>query len=63
VEKIKKENSDFEDKIIKVDIDEDATLAERFSVQSIPTLLFIKDGKMEMKKGNQAESVLVKWFD
>ena len=32
-------------KIIKVDVDELPPLAERYGVQAIPTLLYVKDGK------------------
>ena len=33
-------------KVAKVDIDEQPSLAERYDVQSIPTLLLFKDGKV-----------------
>ena len=33
-------------KVAKVDIDEHPSLAERYDVQSIPTLLLFKDGKI-----------------
>jgi len=33
-------------KIIKVDVDELPPLAERYGVQAIPTLLYLKDGKI-----------------
>ena len=32
-------------KVGKLDIDENSTLAERFSIHSIPSLLFFEDGK------------------
>lgn len=32
-------------KIVKVDVDENSNLASRFSVMSIPTLVFFKEGK------------------
>jgi thioredoxin 1 len=63
VDKIKKENPDFDDKIIKIDVDADPTLSERFNVMSIPTLLFLKNGEIEIKKGNQDEKVLLSWFE
>lgn len=33
-------------KVAKVDIDEHPALAERYSVQSIPTIMLFKDGKV-----------------
>jgi thioredoxin 1 len=34
-------------KVGKIDIDENMGLAQKYGVQSIPTLLFFKDGKVE----------------
>lgn len=36
--------------LVKVNIDEDRDIAARFSVSSIPTFLFIKDGKVVAKE-------------
>jgi thioredoxin 1 len=33
-------------KVVKVDIDQDPQLANEYNVRSVPTLLFIKDGKV-----------------
>jgi len=33
-------------KIVKVDVDQDAELAQRFQVESLPTLLIVKDGRV-----------------
>ncbi len=33
-------------KIVKVDIDEERSLAEKYRVESIPTLMFFKEGKL-----------------
>lgn len=43
---------EFSDKclLVKVNIDEDRDIAARFSVSSIPTFLFIKDGKVMAKE-------------
>jgi thioredoxin 1 len=43
--------STYEGKIIvgKINIDEEAGLAQRFGVMSIPTLILFKDGKIEKK--------------
>jgi len=32
-------------KIVKVDVDASATVAMKFAIRSIPTLVFLKDGK------------------
>jgi thioredoxin 1 len=32
-------------KVVKVDIDQDLQLAERYNIQTVPTLVLIKDGK------------------
>lgn len=46
-------------KIAKCDIDENPELAEQFGVQSIPTLLFFKDGKVVDKSiGFQGKEAL-----
>lgn len=46
-------------KIVKLDVDENPHTAEQFSVQSIPTLVFIKNGKeLERLNGFQAKEVL-----
>lgn len=45
--------------IIKVDVDKYPSLASRFDVKSIPTLVFLRDGKMyDRTVGVTAESVL-----
>lgn len=33
-------------KVVKVDIDQDPQLANEYDIHSVPTLLFIKDGKV-----------------
>ncbi len=47
VDEIAEETDDV--KIGKVNIDEQPELAEKFGVMSIPTLIFIKDGKVDDK--------------
>jgi thioredoxin 1 len=38
--------------VAKVDVDDNRALAERFKIQSIPTLILFKDGKaVDMKIG------------
>ncbi|MBU8849282.1 MAG: thioredoxin [Desulfobacterales bacterium] len=50
--------------IIEINIDEHRTLATKYMVQSIPTLIIFKDGK-EIKRfvGLQSESTIVKSLD
>ncbi|MFT6215284.1 MAG: thioredoxin 1 [Roseivirga sp.] len=38
-------------KIIKVDIDKNQPLAQKFGIRSIPTMMLFKDGKELWKKG------------
>jgi thioredoxin 1 len=48
-------------KIAKVDVDESPTLATSFGVRSIPTLLFVKDGKLrDQQIGAISKSEIVK---
>lgn len=50
-DKIKKTNLT----IFKVDIDQERELMKRYGVKSIPTLLYIKDGKvLAMKRGKKS---------
>ncbi|MBC2704423.1 thioredoxin [Desulfobacula sp.] len=50
--------------IIEINIDEHRTLATKYSVQSIPTLILFKDGK-EIKRfvGLQSEITIAKSLD
>lgn len=36
-------------KVVKVNVDEEQALAQQFGIQSIPTLLFVKDGEVKDK--------------
>jgi len=62
VEKIKSDHPELVDKITKIDIDEDQDLAQRFSVMSVPTVLYVKAGEVSVLKGVQSESSLLSWF-
>lgn len=50
--------------IIEINIDEHRTLATKYMVQSIPTLIIFKDGK-EIKRfvGLQSETTIIKSLD
>jgi thioredoxin 1 len=49
LEQLDKEFSADKVKICKVNVDEEGELAQTFGVQSIPTMLFYKDGKITNK--------------
>jgi len=44
LEEIAEERSDI--KVVKINVDEEGALAMQFGVQSIPTLIVMKDGKI-----------------
>ncbi|HSV72743.1 MAG TPA: thioredoxin [Chthonomonadales bacterium] len=47
-------------KVVKVNVDEEPDLAGRYNVMSIPTLLFIKDGKVvDQSVGAEPKSAIV----
>ena len=50
-------------KIIKVDVDNNSEIARRYSVQSVPTIIIFKDGRVVWRQSgvvtkNQLKSVL-----
>lgn len=48
-------------KIAKIDVDESPSLAASFGIRSIPTLLFVKDGKLrDQQIGAISKSEIVK---
>lgn len=50
--------------VAKVDVDDNRALAERFKIQSIPTLILFKDGKaVDMKIGALPKAELVQWVE
>lgn len=50
--------------VAKVDVDDNRELAERFKIQSIPTLILFKDGKaVDMKIGALPKTELIQWVD
>jgi thioredoxin 1 len=51
-------------RIGKVNVDEESSLAEKFGVQSIPTLLLFKGGRVvEQQVGAVPRDILVRMFD
>jgi len=51
-------------KVIKVDIDENKYLSERYNIRSIPTmLLFAKGKEIARKTGTQEKNLLVGWLE
>ena len=58
------ENSRSEVKIAKVDVDKLQSLAQRYGVMSIPTLLLFKNGELIDKKiGFTALPLLTEWIN
>ncbi len=60
LEQLEKEMSADELKIVKVKVDEEGELAMTFGVQSIPTLLFYKDGKVVNKAVGVRDAATIK---
>ncbi len=51
-------------KIAKVNVDENQELATRFKVQSIPLLLFFKDGQVvDQQRGADTKKALISKLD
>jgi thioredoxin 2 len=51
-------------KLVKVDVDKSPKLAERFSVQAVPTLLLLRDGQVKARRAGAAPAgVLRNWVD
>ncbi len=59
LEQVEKEN-EGKMKVVKVNVDEEGELAMTFGVQSIPTLLFYKDGKVINKAIGVRDATAVK---
>lgn len=57
IESFKKNNSDIE--VVKINIDEDRSIAAQFQIRSIPTIVVVKGGKQIWRNsGVLSESVL-----
>ncbi len=51
-------------KIVKMDVDESPKTPETFAIQSIPTLIIFKDGKVvDQKTGAMPKSALLEWIN
>ena len=51
-------------KIVKMDVDESPKTPETFAIQSIPTLILFKDGKvLDQKTGAMPKSALLEWIN
>ena len=50
--------------VIKVNVDEEEDLSNKFNIYSIPTLVLIKDGKeVDRKVGYNTKQILVDWIN
>ena len=50
--------------VIKLNVDEEEELSEKFGIYSIPTLVLIKDGKeIDRKVGYNTKQILVDWIN
>ncbi len=60
LEQITEENEDI--KIVKVDVDNNMELAQRYGVRGIPALFVLKDGKtVAQRAGFMPKAALVDW--
>lgn len=51
-------------KIVKMDVDEAPKTPENYDIQSIPTLILFKDGKvLDQKSGAMPKSQLIDWIN
>jgi thioredoxin 2 len=51
-------------KLVKVDVDKAPKVSERFTVQAVPTLILIRDGRVAARRAGAASaSVLRGWID
>ena len=63
LESLANEKSD-EVKIVKVNIDDEGELAQKFGIMSVPTMLFFKDGEnIEQLAGYQPKEALIETIE
>lgn len=62
LEKIEKEREDIE--IVKINVDDNATMAIEYDIKSIPTLIFFKEGhRIDSLVGAFPENKIVEFID
>lgn len=62
VSQIAEERSDL--KVVKMNVDEAPKTPTEFGIQSIPTLILFKDGKvLDMLVGSSTKSEVLQWID
>ena len=50
--------------VIKVNVDQEDELANKFGIYSIPTLVLIKDGKeIDRKTGYNTKQIIIDWIN
>ncbi|HEX7689941.1 MAG TPA: thioredoxin domain-containing protein [Burkholderiaceae bacterium] len=55
---------DGEIKVVKVDVEESPAVARQYSIQSVPTMLLFRKGRLTQRVlGNQTRSKLAELFD
>lgn len=62
VDKIKTEHSELADKIHKVDVDDNPELVDAYNIFSVPTVLYIHEGVIDITTGIQSEEKLLSFF-
>lgn len=54
----------IDNKIVKINVDENMELAERFSIRNLPVLLMFKDGELvKDQRGNISKTKLMEWIE
>ena len=62
LEEISGEEHNFE--IVKINVDDAAEIAEKYSIQSVPTLILFKEGKeVASRSGFMSKSALLQWIE
>lgn len=49
--------------IIKIDAEENREMAKKYGIMSVPTLIYFKDGNMDIKKGFMNKEDILKWIE